>query len=314
MGFLSDIGDKIGGVIGDVVDGVVDFVDDVIGIELHKVMDNNFVKYGLMAASIFTGGVAIVNGVIQGAGAAAAAKGFAAKFVEGAAGFVKGVASGIANPMKTAGNIPGDVGKLMAGDVGGMTGAAGDAARAAAGEASKQAIAQTPQDLLASGAEASVDMSDAMVDKALGASQPDFSLAQLADEAGGKMGGQAGGSMFDPTYGGGMPPAPSANMGLPEASSGDFLSRMWSGTKDILKQPATQKTLAGMVQGYAEGAAIEERWNMMREEEERKRRSWDGFSGNTRTNLADIPSLRSLRARSQQMAGRGAQAQEQYGY
>jgi hypothetical protein len=58
--------DKIGDVVGDIVDGVVDFVDDVLGIELVNILDNDFVKYGLMAASIFTGGVAIVNGVIQG--------------------------------------------------------------------------------------------------------------------------------------------------------------------------------------------------------------------------------------------------------
>jgi hypothetical protein len=318
MGLFSEIGDFL----GDVVDGVVDFVDDALGIDLVKILDNDFVKYGLMAASLFTGGVAIVNGVIQGAGAAASAQGFMAKFVEGAVGFVKGVASGIANPMKTAGNLLDDAGNLMSGSYADMTGHAGKMA---------QDATSASMDMLADGGDiagnvaedalGSVDpdamLTDAGVDEALGASTPDFSLAEMARAGDPGVNAPIGveGGIYQPRDG--VQPSGfslgGAWDGIKEAG-GDFLSKMWDGTQEFASSPAGLQTIAGMAQGYAQGAAIEERWKMMQEEEERRRRSWDGFSGRTRTNLANVPSLRDLRARSREMAGRGNQAQGAYGY
>jgi hypothetical protein len=331
--------DKIGDILGDVVDGVVDFVDDVLGIELTNLLDNNFVKYGLMAASIFTGGVAIVNGVIQGAGAAAAAKGFAASFVEGAKGFVQGVASGIANPMKTVGNIPGDVGKLMSGDVAGLTGRAGDAARAASQAAGESVIANTPQDLIASGgdiagtvtdniagaSDIALPAADAAAQTASGSNMSLMDLGETSFDPGAtdfQLGGMgpanASAPGFDPVAAAtqaGKPPGMSASVAdalktSSEVGSGDFLSKMVGGAKDFATSAPGMQTIASMVQGYASGAAMEEQWNMMREEEERRRRSWDGFGGRVNTSLADVPSLRSLRDRNSQMRdnARGARA------
>ena len=327
MGFLSDIVEGIGDVLGDIVDGVVDFVDDVIGIDLKKILQNDWVKYGLMAASLFTGGVAIVNGVVQGAGAAASAKGFMASFVEGAKGFVQGAASGIVNPLKTAGNLGSDISNLAAGDFGALTGRAGDLAKSAAQTAGENVIAQTPTDLLSEGAtqsfaDAGLDavqpdfvtgaeaLSDSAVDDLLGTAQPTFgdpvssSLPGLdspvAEAAAGAAPGAAPSAVPSVTPGG--------------AEEKGFFGRMKDAATDFAASPAGMRTLAGAAQGWAQGQAREEELKRLERRERRRRDSWSGFGDRANSILSGEPmSLRQLRERRMQTMNRGNQAQAKYG-
>jgi len=310
--------DKIGDILGDVVDGVVDFVDDVFNIDLKKVLNNKWVKYGLMAASIFTGGVAIVNGVIQGAGAAASAKGFMASFVDGAAGFVKGAASGLVNPMKTAQGIPGDVGKLLSGDFAGLSGSAGDAARAATMAAGEQTIAGTPADLLSGGSEA---LSQTGVD-ALG--NPALSKASAFDPAGRGFGFESApdvmtdsASKFGDLVSGrktDLVRTATDGGGTTDTESPGFFAQMAGGAKEFAASPAGMRTLTGAAQGWAAGQQREEELKRIQKQEERRRGSWQGFGDRTNSVLSGQPlSLQQLRDRRQQTMNRGNQAQALYG-
>ena len=319
MGVFSKIVDKVKDVIGDVVDGVIDFVDDVIGVDLRKVLNNKWVKYALMAASIFTGGVAIMNGVIQGAGAVGAAKGFMGKFVEGAVGFVKGVASGIMNPMETAGNLVGEGSKLLSGDFANM-------ANQVAGKG--DVVAGGAQDLLSNaneGADMAANLTDGMVDEALGAVQPDFGIP-TPNQPGGLTD-----SMVDSALGATQPDfgAPTTNMpggsghiaeqavGVTPAppEEGGFLSKMAGAAKDYATSPGGMKTIAGAAQGWAKGQAEAEQLKEIRKREERRRGSWAGFGDRTNSILSGQPlSLQELRERSMSVRNRGNQAQAKYGY
>lgn len=106
MGILDEIGDFF----GDIVEGVVDFVDDVFNIDLGKVFGNDIVQFALLASSIFTGGVAIANGVMTGfseIGKQGIAATFKDKFIAGASGFIEGVKQGFLNPVNTFKDLTG---------------------------------------------------------------------------------------------------------------------------------------------------------------------------------------------------------------
>lgn len=88
----------------------------MFNIDLGKILGSELVQAALIGMSIFTGGVAIANGIMTGFSQASAAQGFMTKFVEGAAGFVKGAAQGFLNPIETAKSLPGKFQGLLGGN------------------------------------------------------------------------------------------------------------------------------------------------------------------------------------------------------
>jgi hypothetical protein len=314
--------DKIGDVLGDVVDGVVDFVDDVIGIDLAKVLDNDIVKYGLMAASIFTGGVAIVNGVMQGAGTFAGTAGtFMNKFVAGAGSFVKGVASGFMAPGDTVGSI--------------LDGTAYSGAKAAAttgGELLTEAANQgtSAMDVLSPGTEeatAALESADELSLQALkeqtatGLTPQNEALSNQAldgvipnpnqmdinapdfDMAGAATRGPAGPAPIQVT---------GASSGAPGAAGGgDFLSKMGTAVKDFVTSPKGIQTGLGAIQGWAEGEQMKAIFEERRKLRERNAGAWGAAGQGYAPRTYSIPSLSELR---NTVNTRGNAAQAKYGY
>jgi hypothetical protein len=311
--------DKIGEILGDIVDGVVDFVDDVFNIDLKKVLSNDIVKYGLMAVSIFTGGVAIANGVMTGFTQASAAKGFMNKFVEGASGFISGVAKGFTSPLETGGDlidqaqsalggkastqvgqavgapsnaqdivssIGGDTDIVSMGTGGEGFNAAGDVASQSGGVPSLSSMSAENQAAV-SGAQKTLamDPSQAAREAVTGTSsvpgRPGFQLPSAAEAAGGAA--------------------------KPNSS---VWSRIADGAMNFATSPAGMQTLTGMAQGYAEGAMMQERWDEMQEADRRRTRTWTEGQWAPRA-AGSIPSLRESRELIQR---RGNQAQARYGY
>lgn len=347
---LGPISDAIDGILG----GVNDVVDDVFGIdlkqELGNLFDNDWFRNGLMAVSLFTGGVAIVNGVMQGFTQASAASGFMNTFVEGAKGFVSGLGQGLANPLETAGKIGDSISGALSG-VGEAAGAAG--ANAATGTTTtgagmtSEALAETgaAQDLLTSGA----DVGSGSVGG--GSVGGQAANAGQAAGAGAEVAGQSNAAaMVDPSSTfqapqiqdfGGMGQeqtlASSVNNAFSTPGGGDALSsaiqsneRGWlemlkagdvagvakragSGVMDFAKEnPALMQTALQGVSGWAQGEALQERWDQIEGERRRRRESFQGFGD--RAPSFDVPSLRSLRDRTQQIRDRGNRAQARYGY
>ena len=306
MGILGDIVDGVGDVIGDVVGGVVDVVDDVFGVDLGKVLNNKYVKGALLAASIFTGGVAIVNGVMQGFNAATAATGFMNKFVAGASGFAKGVAAGLANPLDTAGNIiggdPSVAAKLVA-------------------PGQQEALRNTPTDLLAN-----ADVGKGSIDAALGGAEgslqipgspvpvpqssnlnmPNFD-ASVAPKSFGSDILSAGGEAAK-SAGGEATRSAAQNFG-----TGDFLSNLAKGAGKFASSPAGMQTISSGISGYAQARMLEKREKREMEQERARRDSYSGF-GDRAPRKFDVPGLRDLRRRTQELNQRGDAANAQYGY
>lgn len=335
---LGPISDAIDGILG----GVNDVVDDVFGIdlkqELGNLFDNDWFRNGLMAVSLFTGGVAIVNGVMQGFTQASAANGFLNTFVEGAKGFVSGLGQGLANPLETAGDIGGSISGALSG-TGEAVGAAG--ANAATGTTTtgagmtSEALAETgaAQDLLASGAEGVGSGSvggeavgagaEQVAGKSNAAAAVDpasqFRAPKLEDFGG--MGREETlASSVNNTFGGGDALS-SAIQGnergwLEMLKAGDVAGvakRAGSGAWEFAKEnPALLQTATQGLSGWAQGEALQERWDQIEGERRRRRESFQGFGD--RAPSFDVPSLRSLRDRTQQIRDRGNRAQAKYGY
>jgi len=315
--------DKIGDVLGDILDGVVDFVDDVFNIDLKKVLNNDIVRYGLMAVSIFTGGVAIANGVMQGFTQASAAKGFMAKFVEGASGFVKGALTGFASPIETAQNLGEQFGVLQGAGPASLAGTdpsvASDIVSSldGTGDVVEMGVGGkgfTADDLLSGGME-----------------QPEFTLSGIADEAGGSelsgaraalnqdpsqdalasLTGQSSQTFSMPSFSemagsGGVP----TNLDNVVDPTQNIWGKVASGAKDFASSPAGMQTLAGMAQGWAEGSMVQERWNQLEREDNRRRASWENYQTQPRSRRT-IPGLDRNREIIDQ---RATQAQQRYGY
>lgn len=337
---LGPISDAIDGILG----GVNDVVDDVFGIdlkqELGNLFDNDWFRNGLMAVSLFTGGVAIVNGVMQGFTQASAASGFMNTFVEGAKGFVSGLGQGLANPLETAGKIGDSISGALSG-VGEAAGAAG--ANAATGTTTtgagmtSEALAETgaAQDLLASGAEGVGGGSVGGEAVGAGAEQiagqsnaaakvdpsSTFQSPQLQD-FGGMGQEQTLASSVNNTFSGGGGDALSSAIQSNERGwlemlkAGDVAGvakRAGSGAWEFAKEnPGLVQTAMQGVSGWAQGEAIQERLDQIEREERRRRESFRGFGD--RAPSFGVPSLRSLRDRTQDIQRRGQQAQARYGY
>lgn len=331
MGFLKKAFKKVKGVVGDVVDGVVGGIEKITGIDLKKVLNNKWVKGGLMAASLVTGGIAIVNGVMQGFNAASGATGFMSKFVEGASAFVKGAGSGLANPIDTAKGWMGGAADAAGTVAGGLTGAdiapeslAGEtsgAAQAAAGidkgqiaadigeRAGEQIGAKAIQPLSAqtpAGVPGQMNMPDVAASR---------DMLDPASWSGGDMNLATGGEFAPMT-----PGVDAATAGIPDAMGAQlaqqaepgFMSKLGRGVSDFVTSPKGITTLANAAQGWAQGAAIEERWDQMQREENKRRRSFEGFS--SRAPTVNIPALSDLRQRGRSVQNRGNQTQARYGY
>jgi hypothetical protein len=230
--------------------------------------------------------------------------------------------------MKTAKSIPGQAGKLLTGDIGGMAVNAADTA-AATQSAAQKVLQDTPTSLVEEGAGQLTDPAAMLSDKANaaargataagGAPDPGFSLSEMGQtsfdpnatdfQMGGAGPANASSPGFNPvgaeSAGVNMSPtADSVSSGLKtDMGGGDFLSKMVSGAKDFATSPMGMQTMAGMVQGYANGQALEERWDRMDREERRRRASWEGFGDRPSRGYADMPSLQDLRARNQKMRG-----------
>ena len=292
MGLFSKIKKAVKGVF----EGVTKGLDKITGGNFSKIMGNKWVKGALLAASIVTGGIAIANGVMAAGevGIGAAVKAFATnmtaetgtalmgKVVEGAGAFVKGVASGLANPMGS------DAGQALTGAFdSGLSGVAGEAV--------------TSADLAAAGGEtaSAVNASAGGVDvTGLGALDPAAASSQIpmtpnVDLTGGLdmagAGGElangvqmagAGGNpgMVDMAQYGGTPnvdimgcldPLAQTIANAP-ATNPSFLERVGSAASS----PRGMLTMAQMANGWAQGQMMEERWAQLEKAEENRRKSW----------------------------------------
>lgn len=307
----------MGGIVGDIVDGIVDFVDDVLGIELDNILDNDLVKGSLLAASLFTGGVAIVNGVVQGAGAAAGAKGFLAKFSAGAPEFFKGVASGLANPLDTS--------KDLVGKITNATQATGQAGTAGA---SVLDTAPDSLDVLAGGAEESVSSAVNLPGETVsGAATPDISFESLSNQDALQSAQDAlkidpqaastvnNGDLISGTLDASTLSAPSSSpINIGQVGEEGFFSKMAGGVKDFAKSGIGQQVISGAIQGYANARQQEEFLRERRRERERRAASFRGFADRASSDLSGSRALSQLRDRSQRLMQRGEQAQESYGF
>lgn len=347
MGLFDKVGDFVGDIVDGVVDGVVD-VFDAVGIDLAKVLDNDWVKGGLMAVSIFTGGVAIANGVMTGFAQASAAQAantavqstassFLDTFIAGGKGFIEGVASGLANPLDTAGKLAGDAASALGlgaqgaeAAAGGLTGVQNTGEMVAAdltAEGGAQAMNQ------AGGA---ADLGAQAVEQGAGSLEP--LSAQTVVPPTSPNAGAMGGGMDPASWGGadgsmltqdgfsmGYDPS-NAMSAMGESGATDAMGGMlqqqgekgWleslaSGAKDFASSPTGMMTAANAVQGWAQGSMIEKRWDEMAKEEKKRRQSWQDFDKQP-IHKYDIPSLQSLRQRTAAMQQRGNQAQSKYGY
>lgn len=353
--------DKIGDFGGDIVDGIIDGVDSVlgeVGINFKKIIGNDWVQGGLMAASIFMGGVAIVNGVMTGMAQATAAQGmlstaaqgtmqgYASTFMAGAKGFIQGVASGLANPLDTAGSLFGQAKTAlgMAPPVGGesLTGlqSSGDMLAGEVGkETSAQAMnmGQAPQYNLTGGAtELSRPVGGALpnsiptsmpgsVPQSLGGgtipgipggTPPPMSMQDLLMSGGGDAsmltadGFAAGSSPSFNMLGGGGADALGTSLAANEQG---LLASLAQGGKEFLSSPMGMMTATNALSGWAQGSMIDKRWEEMEKNEKARRRSWVNFAGTPAPSI-NIPSLQSLRERGRVIQDRGNQANAKYGY
>lgn len=315
--------DKIGDIIGDVVDGVVDFVDDVFNVDLKKVLSNDIVKYGLMAVSIFTGGVAIANGVMTGFSAGSAAQGFMNTFVAGAKGFVEGVATGLANPMDTFGDLTGlggtaapGTGQLSAEIAGAPSDAskivdslAGDTDIVSMGtggqglNASGEALLNTPTDLSLSGMAAN--------DQAIASAQG--ALDGTATSPAGSAAANAGPEITMPDFSSAAKSAAETATDVAQNATADksIWSRIADGAKDFATSPGGMQTLAGMASGWAEGKMIQEQWDEKQRVRRQREDSWTNGQSAPRAFNGSLPTLQALR---DQVNQRGNQANAKYGY
>jgi len=305
MGLFKKIKKGVKKVVGGVVKGVTK-VFDAVGIDLAKIMDNKWVKGAMLATAIFTGGVAIANGVMSGFASATAAQaaqtavtstaqGFMNTFVAGAKGFIEGVATGLANPLDTAGDLFSQA-KTALGGAADVAGAAGGAVDQTAAQA-----------MNAGGPPPGInEASGALPNMPLEPNRPDF-MALPQEAAAGQAANPSAYGFSD-----------MADMGT-DALSGQiakgeqgFLSSMASGAKDFITSPAGMMTGANAIQGWAQGQMVEERWDQMEKKEKDRRDSWRNFD--TSAQDYNIPSLQNLRERTSQLRARGNQAQAKYGY
>lgn len=308
--------DKVGDFVGDVVDGVNDVIDDVFGVDLLKTLDNDWVKVGLMAASIFTGGVAIVNGVMTGYTQASTATGFMNTFVAGAEGFVKGAMAGLGSPLETAGDLAGQASSavgnmtgtattgtdMLAADLGGESSGLMDTINASGDAASKYGGSMPQAELTGvAGAEAAPA---GMPGASNAATQNSLDLANFMEDPNGYGATLSGG-------GGDAMSSQLSQLSMPMEEEG-ILSKLAKGAGDFASSPMGMQTLAGAAQGWAQGKMIEERWDEMQKAEKQRRKSYEGF-GDTAPRF-DTPTLQELRARSKAIQNRGNQAQSKYGY
>lgn len=318
MGIFSGVKKAFGKVVG----GVVKFIDKVTGIDLGKILDNKWVKGALMAASIFTGGVSIINGVMTGVQkfGESAATSFLGKFVEGASGFISGVAKGLSSPLDTAGELIGKgqaalnpAGNVVSTDAMPLDEIAPKALTADSGRA-MDALSMAG-DAVGQGAIGGASVGGQSPASAMSG----FEAPQIQD-FGGMGQEQTLASSVNSAFSKGGDALSNAVQGnekgwLEMLKAGDVAgvaSRAGSGIMDFAKTPFGAQTIVGGVQGWAQGQAIEERYKRALAEEEKRRRSWDGFSGNAPTSF-NVPALRDLRERTRQANMRGNQAQAKFG-
>lgn len=247
MGLLSGI-KKIGkGIvkgIKKVFKGVGKFVGKIVGSKWGKTL--------MAAATVFTGGMALAAGVGAFTGQAASAT-FLTKFVAGAKGFV----GALLNPVGAAKGFFGNLGQ-------GLGAAAQGAAQGVGALPAGADLAQAAAEQTAEGA---ATMANAP------STDPTTIVAEGGAAAPAGGGGVAGAPGASPTAPAGVDwsgaaPGGAPGAAAPGAQQGGFLSRAASGTMDFLKSPGGGKLAAGLVQGYAEGAAAEEK---LRQEEKMAR-------------------------------------------
>jgi len=334
MGFFSSIKKGFNKIVGGVVNAV-DKVLGVVGIDFKKLLSNKWVQGALMAASIFTGGVAIVNGIMtgfsQGAAAAAAttASGgssmasFTSAFVEGAKGFVSGVAEGMMNPMDTAKDIGGTAMDAMGmgGEVAGASGleastgvAVDNASMVNTGGGGADAALNTVEGT--SGLDVA-GMDAGSIGDQMGSAADQFGAVNAPNAANPTTLGGGDANLFttDGFAAGTAPvaPPPGATAGATTAAAEPgLLSQLATAGKDFVMSPSGMQTAVGAASGWAQGQMIEERWDQLEKKERDRRDSYKGFG--SRSPGFDIPSLNKLRDRTYSAAQRGNQAQQKYGY
>jgi hypothetical protein len=258
-----------------------------------KVLSNKWVQRGLMAAAIFTGGVAIVNGVMQGYAAATAstAQGFAAKFVAGADAFVKGVGAGLASPIDTAKGI-----------AGAATGGANAATTAAGVVDNASKVAETAA------------KAGNVIAPTSNAASTMLSAAETAVPQIGQWGGAAGNTTLAQSVNSALGVGAKTANALPAASSGNLLQSLAKGAGKFASSPLGMQTIASGIAGYAEGQANTEIFKRQLKEEERARRTWEGFGDSGNFDIPPLGSMNNLRERRNQLYDRGDIAQRRFGY
>lgn len=287
MGFFSKIGKGIKKVGSKIVGGINKIGDALTGGNWSKWMEKGWVQKAMMAATLLTGGIAIVNGAMTGWGAATSTAGdFATKFVAGSKGFVEGLASGLTNPVGTGKELLGKAGEAM-----GIGQGAGGAASGVAESAGAAMPTSSPIQTALNTTEQS------LVAPMSAAPNPAFDMlgagADTSAFAGDALAKQVAGAA-----------APAAEKG--------WLESLKSGAKDFASSPMGMQTAASAVSGWAQGQAMEEQWNRMDDERKRKRETWTGFA--SRAPQFNMDSLQNLRDRRTQMYDRGDIAQGKFGY
>ena len=338
--------DKIGDVLGDVVEGVFDFVDDVFNIDLAKVFSNDIVKYGLMAMSLFTGGVAIVNGVMKGFEAATTMAGdFMSKFVAGGTEFVKGVASGFMNPVET---FKGMTGIGEAANAATSTGSAIGDAMADTGSAASDMLMEGGDIASTIGPEVGVDVAAGGIQETLGQAGGDFSLSGLnAMEAGdaAMSAGPSGSGATNPFLNTGdaaqaasgapvstgvpdvITNAGKIAEGVPDvitkagqtgaggAKAGGFWSNLGKSAQEWATSPGGMNTIVGAVSGYSQAAMQQRQWDEERELVRQRARSWSDNEWTPRTwNQTTLQGMKKQNDERDRINARGNQAQNRWGY
>lgn len=310
MGLFSGI-KKIG---KSIMSGVGKFLDKI---GLSKVLNNKWVKGALLAVSIFTGGVAIVNGIMQGAQAASQATTFLGSFVEGAGGFISGVAQGLASPLSTAGDIAGKANQAMG--MGGQAAAGADALSSAellneAGTAAElSADALQPIEIGAQkiGAEAlqPIEIGAKSIGNPMTQNPP--SLADLSGTPEMRATAQSNAAEFAGSTAKPMDMSgwEAADVSAPPTAVNPTiagLKKMGGAALDYAKSPTGGLMISNMLQGLAEGKKLEE----IMKERRRVGDSWQGYGSDS----GPLEVSPGWGERSQMIQDRGNQAQSRYGY
>ncbi|MCB2130844.1 MAG: hypothetical protein KDE03_17700 [Rhodobacteraceae bacterium] len=304
--------DKASDAVGKIFKPIVKGIDKLTGGAFSKIMSNKWVQGALLAVSVVTGGIAIANGVMAAgeAGIGAAAKAFAENMsmetgknllstvVSGGKEFISGVAQGLADPLGS------DAGQAMTGmfdsAVGSIAGtpATGADQLAEISSAGSSLSGETAAAALDAGSVAPLNIpggtpsSAGMLSPSTGAANtfamPAGAAPAVTPATGIQVPGMPQYSAISP---GGASAGidvtsfagPSGSMIDPASASlpDDLLSRLAKGAKDIggkvadyVTSPVGMYQAGTALQGWAQGQALQERWDEMNKREDDRYKSW----------------------------------------